>query len=143
MSDMLVTVCDVYGLLRLKGYTPRPKFEAQGILVNAFEQTGAKCAVHLHRRANNPTCQRILFSIIHHRYPYYSVPSVLPRFLGGEFVPPSSIDLRPPPTVISQDFADRQHRRADFVIAVVEVRRDADAGLRAKIDLDIARQQLV
>ncbi len=61
----------------------------------------------------------------------------------GEFVPPSSIDRRPPPTAISQDFADRQHCRADFVIAVVEVRRDADAGLGAEINLDIARQQLV
>ena len=48
-----------------------------------------------------------------------------------------------PPAAVSQDLADRQHRRANLVVSVVKVRRDADAGFGAEVDLDVARQQLV
>ena len=40
------------------------------------------------------------------------------------------------------DGVDGGHSGADFIVAIVKMRRDANAGLGPKVDLDIARQQL-
>ena len=91
MTDMLVAILDVNGLLRLKTYPLSLQFDAKRILINTFEQSGAKRAVHVHRRSNNLSRQWILFYIAHWLYPYRSVPEgcvyapfVLPLVLSGK-----------------------------------------------------------
>ena len=65
MTDMLVAIRDVNGLLRLKTYPLRLQFDAKSILVNTFEQSRrqTRCAHSSPQQLSLPV-NGILFNML-------------------------------------------------------------------------------